>query len=114
MSEPTTNPSELARLFAKDPQLARALLVPQGPVQDNSGGGKNDLYKIVLSVAGALAVVVMAIFGWVATNVLQEQAQQSKSIATVQTKQDENTRRLAGVEQKLDILIDEQRRNGKP
>jgi hypothetical protein len=63
-----------------------------------NGNGKAALYQIILAVAGGLAIIVLGIFGWVAIHVIEQQ--------------DDQSRRLATVEAKLDILLSN--KNGKP
>lgn len=63
-----------------------------------SGNGKSEIYKILLGVSAFLAASVLAIFGWVAVRVLDQQ--------------DDQSRRLATVEAKLDILLSN--KNVKP
>lgn len=61
----------------------------QQPVAN--GNGKAELHKIALMISGFLSVTVLAIFGWVAVHVIEQQ--------------DDQSRRLATVEAKLDILL---------
>lgn len=70
-----------------------------------NGNGKAALYPIALGISGFLAVTVLAIFGWVAVHVMEQQDKLSDQ-------QSEQSRRLATVEAKLDILVGQ--KNGKP